>query len=188
MQHWIEKMEISSKKDAVMDNYLELHQSIANGEFWYDKIKKLRADSTKKLELALANLPLPAAFQEAAIALRALIKEAKSKIEDYTSHLRNLYELACVFSFMLNYAPKLEQPGFNMMLEIAGGLLFRLKMDYSEIGVEQLTLLNKTDKKLLVEIYGEPHKHTTMNEVYKEIWDQKELEMLVKEKRTRQKL
>ncbi|MGE0434029.1 MAG: hypothetical protein AB7S36_17370 [Planctomycetota bacterium] len=49
-------------------------------EFWADAIRKLKDKPQERLAMALRHLPLPAAFREAAVALRALIR-AKQKEE-----------------------------------------------------------------------------------------------------------
>ena len=52
-------------------------EDLKSGEFWADKIKKLRGEPVKRLALALQNLPLPASFREASIATRTLIREKR---------------------------------------------------------------------------------------------------------------
>jgi hypothetical protein len=183
MEHWFEKLKIASRSDLVMDDYFRLHQEIEDGEFWYDKIKRLRSESIKRLKLAMENLPLPAAFNEAAKAIRALIRESKDEDKVCIEYLNQLYKLACIRSFMLDYAPILKMPGYNVMLSIPGGYLFKLKMDYIEIGLDKLDLLTKTDKKMIFEKWGEVKNHRTMNEMYKELWDRAEIEMANKEKK-----
>ena len=39
------------------------------GNFWADRIRKYKGEPKKRLEEALDNLPLPAAFRQAAVAL-----------------------------------------------------------------------------------------------------------------------
>ncbi len=167
MIYWYEKKNTSPNLDPVIQDFLNLNQQIKNGEFWYDKIKKVRTENIRRLKLAIQQLPLPAAFDEAAKALRALIREKKNVKNDYIEYIEQLYKLACIRSFMLDYAPILKMPGYNVMLSIPGGYLFGLQIDYNKIGVEKLALLTKTDKKMIVEKWGEAEQQKTMNEVYK---------------------
>ena len=181
MSFWFQKLSISSKDDPVWDNYLHLRDTNQNKEFWFDEIKKYRTDNGKRLQLAMKELPLPGAFNEAAKPIRAIIREMKKNKEDYAIMLVNLYKLACVRSFMIDYAPILKQPGFNVMLTIPGGMLFRLETKYCDIGIDKLNLLTATDKKIIIENWGTSEKHITMNELYSEIWEKAELKMAKKE-------
>ena len=51
-----------------------LQDDLNNEVFWADKIKEFRGEPAKRLAIAFDNLPLPGAFQEAIIALRAIIR------------------------------------------------------------------------------------------------------------------
>lgn len=187
MHDWYKMTAMPSSFDPVMQDYFKLHKQIENGKFWYDEIKKMRTESTKRLDLALKSLPLPAAFREAAKALRTLIRESKKIDEDYSTYIEQLYKIACIRSFMLDYAPVLKMPGYNVMLSIPGGLLFSLKLDYYIIGVEKLELLNATDRKMMVEKWGDAKEQKTMNEVYRNIWDRAEDKMTAEENNRRRK-
>ena len=96
------------------------------------------------------------------------------------NELAFLYKLACVRSFMLDYALRLQQPGYNVMLNIPGGFLFSLEIDYQTIGIEELSLLTKTDKSLMIENWGIPHNNTTMNKLYYSIWEKEESDLIRK--------
>lgn len=74
------------------------------GNFWADRIKQLRGEPLKRLRLALDNVPLPASFREAAIAVRALIREKKKTGEAYEEELALLYGLAAINSFSIPYS------------------------------------------------------------------------------------
>lgn len=53
------------------------------GAFWADYIKTLRDDPAARLEIARQYQPLPAAFEEAAIALRAMIHDRREQRADF---------------------------------------------------------------------------------------------------------
>ena len=66
-----------------------IHNGI--GEFWADTIKKHHDDPDKRLTIALDNLPLPGAFREAKIALRATIRSKRKSKQDYAAELNLIY-------------------------------------------------------------------------------------------------
>lgn len=154
------------------------------GEFWADRIKKLRGEPVKRLNLALENLPLPASFREAAVATRALIREKRKAKENHDEELAMLYWLAAINSFSIPYSTVLQEPGYNVIESIPGAKLKNLPFSYNELGYEKLELLNKTDIKWLVECWGEPTAHTTLHEVHIDVW--RKYEAQLKNKRNRQ--
>ncbi|GEP43089.1 hypothetical protein BGE01nite_23800 [Brevifollis gellanilyticus] len=89
-----------------------------------------------------------------------------------------LYDLAAYESFMLDYSPRLRQPGYNVMESIPGNVITALEYSYARLGYKKLRLLNKTDVKWLVEAWGEPQKHTTLNALHKAVWDRFEATLL----------
>jgi len=144
------------------------------GEFWADNINKYKDDPEKRYALAMDQLPLPAGFREAAIALRALIRNKRKAKEDCETELKQLYHLAAIRSFMLDYSTVLQQPGYNIMASIPGGIINELPYSYETLGYEQLDLLNKTDRKWLIDAWGEPKGHTTLNTMHRALWDANE--------------
>ena len=75
---------------------------------------------------------------------------------------------------MLDYAPRLKEPGINVMEAIPGRGLRGLSYSYSALGYSELSLLNKTDVKWLQEAWGEPQRHSTLNELHRDVWDEYE--------------
>lgn len=182
-------MDLNEDKEAELfttDFWNKNRKDITTGKFWADEIKKSRSEPEKRLSLALKNLPLPHAFKEAAIALRAIIKLKKvdSDLTSITDELKALYQLAVINSFMIPYAENLKEPGFNVMESVPGKLLFNLPVDYYQIGYEQIELLNKSDIKLLIKVYGEPESHTTLHELYKNIWIEYENRLIKSRKKS----
>jgi hypothetical protein len=72
-----------------------------NGEFWFDAIRKVRSTPNERLRIAEEHLPMPGAFQEAAIALRAIIRGKRASKADYRPELGQLYHLASIWSFFM---------------------------------------------------------------------------------------
>lgn len=154
----------------VLDFWSRHSKELQAGEFWADRIKKLRDEPVKRLQLAIENLPLPAAFREAAIAIRALIKEKIKLKQGYEEELALLYWLAAINSFSIPYSEELQQPGYNVIESIPRKKLKELPFTYKELGYEELELLNKTDIKWLVEAWENPNKHSTLHKIYNNIW------------------
>lgn len=156
-------------------------KAIQDDSFWADKIKELRDEPEARLELALENLPLPGAFREAAKALRAVIRNAKKEGPDWKPLLQRLYQMAAYESFMLDYAQRLQQPGYNVMESVPGKTVTSLPFTYDQLGYRKLRLVNKTDIKWMIEAWGEPKEHTTLNAMHKATWDHYE-DILIQKK------
>jgi hypothetical protein len=53
---------------------------------------------------------------------------------------------------------------------------------YDTLGYRDLRLLNKTDAKWLVEAWGEPTRHSTLNATHKAVWDRFEDALMKRQK------
>ena len=157
-------------------------------EFWADRIRQYRREPKKRLALALKHLPLPPAFREAAIAIRAVVRVNRKARASVKEELSLLYRLAAVRSFMLDYAPRLQEPGFNVVEATPGHLVWSLPYTYSELGYRELSLLNKTDIKWLIEAWGEADSHTTLNVIHRSLWDEYETKLMERRRRRLQEL
>jgi len=171
---WLETEGDDDARSRAGEFWRALSDDLSAGEFWADRIKAYRGEPAKRLALAMENLPLPAAFREGAIATRALIRAKRREDEDFEEELTLLYWLAAVRSFILDYAPRLKQPGFNVVQSIPGDRILGLRYSYDELGYEELDLLNKTDVKWLREVWGEPSAHTTLNALHADVWNEYE--------------
>lgn len=89
----------------------------------------------------MENLPLPGAFNEAAVAVRALIRGQRKVSEDAGLSLQLLYWLAAVASFSIPYSKVLQEPGFNVVECIPGEVVRGLRFSYRELGHEHLTVV-----------------------------------------------
>ena len=146
--------------------------------FWADQIKDYRDDPEMRLRIAIENLPFPAAFREAAIALRAIIRDKRKNGAEYQDQLNQLYWLAAVNSFSVPYSEVLNEPGFNIMESMPKSEIKNFAFKYEEIGYKNLALLNKTDIKWITELWGEPINHSTLHVLYNDIWKKYELKAL----------
>jgi len=84
-----------------------------NAEFWAHAIQKVRDNPHERLKMPKRHLPLPAAFREAAVALRAIIRSSRKEKISYDGALEELYRLAGFWSFYVPYAPRLQQAGYT---------------------------------------------------------------------------
>ena len=155
-------------------------EEVNNGDFWANRIKKYKGEPAKRLKLALENMPLPASFREAAIATRALIREKRKEKETYDEQLYLLYWLAAVDSFSIPYSEKLKEPGYNVIKSIPAEKLKTLPFSYNQLGYTDLSLLNKTDVKWLIENFGEPETHSTLHKLHLDVWQEYEDKLKIK--------
>jgi len=181
-QKWIYTQSDDEARKRAGAFWLQAQKDLHAGEFWADEIKKYRDDPVRRLELAMANLPLPGAFEQAAVAVRALIRARRKASEPIEEDLSLLYWLAAVRSFMLEYAPRLKEPGFNIIEAIPGERLRSLSYDYAHLGYRELSLLNKTDIKWLIEAWGEPSSHATLNDLHEDLWNEYETKLIHRRK------
>ena len=185
--HWINTQSDTEAVSHSNGFWSALKQDLNAGEFWADRIKQYRNEPKKRLRTAINNLPLPAAFREAAVATRTIVRSKRKSKENYNEELALLYWLGALESFMLPFAHRLKEPGYNVMEAIPGGLFRSLPINYQQLGYDELQLLNKTDKKWLVESWGEPASHTTLNKIYWELWDKYENKLIQRRQEEREK-
>ena len=165
-----------------------MRTDLEQGEFWADRVKELKDKPDKRLALALKNLPLPAAFRESAVALRAQIRAKRKRNTAIDEDLALLYWLAAARSLMVDFAPRLQEPGFNVMEAIPGNRICSLDISYSTLGYRELSLLNRTDVKWLVNAWGEPNAHTTLHAMYRELWDEYETRLIAQRKEQKREI
>ena len=147
-------------------------------DFWLVALNENKSDPIKRYEAALKGLPYPAAFREAALALRALIREKAKAKESYEDELAALYEIAVWQSFSMQRSERAQTPGFSILERIPGGLITELEYEYQTMGYEKLELVNKTDSKRMIESWGEPKSHSTLLESYSSLWKEYEDEFM----------
>lgn len=165
------KTESDTEADKHAKDFWSRHKTeLDSGEFWADRIKKMKGEPIKRLSLALDNKPLPASFREAAVAIRSLIKEKRKSKESYEDELALLYWLAAINSFSIPYSDVLQEPGYNVIESIHGKILKNMSFTYDTLGFKKLALLNKTDIKWIVEEWGEPNKHATLHDIHIDVW------------------
>lgn len=139
--------------------------------FWYDQIHNLKGEPGERLELALKMLPLPAAFREAAIASRAIIRQKRKDKQEHDNLLQGLYMLAALegFCFATPYIVNIGVPAYSVVELIPRNLLFGLPMPYSEIGYKHIPA-SVTDAKWFVAAWGEPDDHKDPQKYHEKLW------------------
>lgn len=178
--NWLDTSSAEQVEGNVAAFWGKLRADLNDGSFWADRIKVLREEPLKRLRLALENLPLPAAFREAAVALRAIIREKQKAETEFTAEIGFLYWLAAIESFGLPYSELLDQPGFNVLESVPGEVIKSLAFSYQDLGYFKLSLLNKSDIKWCVACLGEPNQHTTLNVLHSAVWRKYERELAEK--------
>lgn len=134
---------------------------LEEGEFWTVALDRVKDDPKQRFEVARRHLPLPAAWREMAIALRAIIRQARKDKVGFEEYLRTLHGLAAISSFA----------GFGILERIPYARLANLDLSYARIGSDSLELLNKTDGKWMREAWGEPFAHTTAQDLYRDLFE-----------------
>ena len=146
--------------------------SVAEGKFWADEARNARDQAEERLRIAAENLPLPAAFREAAIALRQMIREKRKVKESDDEELEFLYSLAAVKSFVsaTAYIEELAEPAWNAIEMMTSEDWKSLTYQWRTLGCNELSLLTKTDRRQMIERWGEPAEHTTLRRLHEGVW------------------
>ncbi len=146
--------------------------TVPSGVFWADDIQTLEDDPEARLATAQVYLPLPAAFREAATALRALILVRSKQSADGGELLSQLYLIAAQESFLLatSYVPG-AGPSSNVAATVPRRVWQQLPMPYKVIGYQYLPLLDWTDCRWFVAAWGEPDTHCSAQDYHHAVWD-----------------
>jgi hypothetical protein len=144
------------------------------GRFWGDAIKEVQDDPAARLAMAERQLPLPGAFSQMAVARRAIIRQLKKEGKPFDHELHQLHYWAALSSWSAPYSEVLGEPGFNVLESTPYAKLAGLVLTYDVIGCDELLGLNKTDRKMMREAWGEPKAHTTAHALYSELWRDQE--------------
>ncbi|HHU94705.1 MAG TPA: hypothetical protein GXX62_06490 [Alcaligenaceae bacterium] len=135
------------------------------GAGWRQAIQASKDKPLQRLQLAIQMLPYSTAFYEAAIALRAILRE---NLAEPTPTLQLLYWLAVLHSFI---AVEPETPSGDLVAQaLPAQALLTLDWDYDQLGLDQLPLLNITDKQLFQEYWGSETQHQRLKDLYPDLW------------------
>lgn len=160
--------------------------STVAGEFWADSVTRLKRDRKYSEAIAVCRgaPPYPARYSELLICLRHLIREKRKANSDYSGLLTELYACAveadaiCTPPTVTTTRPigkntePATYPGFNAA-SIYNALVSRhgLRLEYQSVGYAKVSSLNQTDRKWLVEAWGEPQQHVDPCDSNAALWE-----------------
>ena len=165
-----------------------LRSDINSNMFWTERIKLYKDEPDERLKISMDNLPLPGAFKQAAIALRAIIRSKRKEKIDYNDELTMMYWLAAVDSFSIPDSRVCKEPGFNVIESIPGSIIRELPFEYKTLGYTKLPLLNQSDIKWLTEMWGKPKRNSTLHALHKDVWKQYEIKLVERRERETEEL
>lgn len=136
--------------------------SAAGSDNWLARIKTLREanDTHQALALCIDYAPRVQAFQQAAIILRGQIREQLDQRLPADALLHDLYRTAVLADVFRTTNPR--KPADP---EAALATLLAQDFPYQKIGHRQLKLLNKSDVRLLEQVWGAPAAHRHAEDV-----------------------
>ncbi|KTD70378.1 hypothetical protein Lste_0629 [Legionella steelei] len=178
--NWLATDSFDDSGKFAKDFWEKQRQDIENGTFWADQIKEYKNKPHERLQTAINNLPLPAAFREGITALRTIIREKKKNNMGFNNELKLMYWLAAIDSFSIPSSERCNCPGYNIIESIPGKEIKSLTFEYDTLGYKHLKLLKISDIKLLVSSWGQPSNHTTLHKIYQPLWHEYELAYLKK--------
>ena len=143
---------------------------VPEGVFWAEHVKTIRDKPPARLLCALQHRPLPAAYREAAVALRAMIRGRRKEGAPWIVELTMLYRVIVEASLLGTPYVEGLGPGFNAAVMVRRDTLDSLDFAYRMIGYERLGM-GKTDIKWCVEAWGEPSTHRDPVDVYVDVWE-----------------
>lgn len=156
-----------------------------DGEFWYETLQREKNDPARRYEIARRHLPLPAAWREMAIALRAMIRQARKDGANWDHHASELHRLAGIWSFGDPAPTGRAGAGYGVIEMTPYATLAALDLAWDRIGCDELSLLNQTDRKVMRQLWGEPARHSTAHHLYRELFDRQALRIAADRDRRR---
>ena len=136
---------------------------------WRQSVLEMR--KKKQIEPALhlckSKFPLYTAYREATLILKSTLQNedsSKAKIQDISSQL---YKTAAVAE-LIHMKKSDENKHIPDKVKITDiTLLEKIPFDYNKLGYLELPLLSKKDTRVLVSHWGEPRKHDSPRNLYK---------------------
>ena len=140
--------------------------TVDNSQPWQEEVKALREkqDFAAALRLCQQQYPRVQAFQQSMVTLRSRLRELQKAATSVSpgaveEALGELYRVAVIADLFRPQQLKKSRQRKQPMEQLVNAALRTLSISYSRIGYRQLSLLSKTDVRLLVEQWGEPEKH-----------------------------
>ena len=162
------------QEDSLQDQIAKAsnESNVPDGVFWSDHIKTLRNRPIARLACALKHRPLPGAYRECLVALRALIRAKRKTGESWDAELARLYQLAAEEAFLYSdaYEDSIGLPSYNVAESFTLEELDLLAFPYADVGFEEFGSLSVTDVKWIKERWGLPRNHQDPRKLHLELW------------------
>ena len=143
--------------------------NLKNLSNWRQSVLEMRRKKQigQALHLCKSKFPLYTAYRETTLILKSTLQNedsSKAKIQDILSQL---YKTAAVAELihMKNSAANKRIPDKVKITDIT--LLEKIPFDYNKLGYLELPLLTKKDTRVFVSHWGEPRKHDSPRNLYK---------------------
>ncbi len=139
---------------------------------WQDSARQARdcGDYESALRLCQGEYPKVQAFQQALVTLRARLREDLKQAMPPQNTLAALYHTAALADLFRADSPDRPECPAAILQAAALEASQRFVFDYHLIGYQQLKLLNKTDRAMLVDHWGEPDSHAHVEQVLGQAW------------------
>lgn len=132
---------------------------------WKEKCKELRQAQQFEQALICAEQAWPQSqsYEQTAVTIRAAIKQAQQAgSPDAETWLQALYRAAAESSFLYDKVPGEPEMRWQTVARSYNRADLRLiPLPWNEIGVNELKLLTKTDRRLMIQAWGEPGQHVS---------------------------
>ncbi|HUT88804.1 MAG TPA: hypothetical protein VMY37_04870 [Thermoguttaceae bacterium] len=136
-----------------------------------DKLRRLKKDECSGDEIRAFRIPVPAAFDNIAKAIRTDIRARRKEKVDTADLLAKLYQWAVIADFFTQVDwGKISDHG--ILRSATRPFIKRIQTPYRTIGYANLYLLKKTDVNWLVEAFGEPEAHSTARDANLGLWQE----------------
>ena len=142
---------------------------LKNPSNWRQSVLEMR--KKKQIEPALhlckSKFPLYTAYREATLILKSTLQNGDSSQAKIQDILSQLYKTAAVAE-LIHMKKSDENKHIPDKVKITDiTLLEKIPFDYNKLGYLELPLLSKKDTRVLVSHWGEPRKHDSPRNLYK---------------------
>ena len=136
---------------------------------WRQSVLEMR--KKKQIEPALnlckSKFPLYTAYREATLILKSTLQSEGSSQAKIQGILSQLYKTAAIAE-LIHMKKSAENKRLPYKVKITNiTLLEKIPFDYNKLGYLELPLLTKKDARVLVSHWGEPRKHDSPRNLYK---------------------
>ena len=136
---------------------------------WRQSVLEMR--KKKQIEPALnlckSKFPLYTAYREATLILKSTLQSEGSSQAKIQGILSQLYKTAAIAE-LIHMKKSAENKRLPYKVKITNiTLLEKIPFDYNKLGYLELPLLTKKDTRVLVSHWGEPRKHDSPRNLYK---------------------